>query len=167
MKISVTQAIGTLANIGVLGGIVLLVLELSQTQEIVRAQTRTDVSQGAIDVLNSRADTAELWTRAATVQGYRDLSDADQFRLNNLASAEIRYHQNVYYQYKLGLYDEAEFEAQRNALRNAYSNRVVAFNFCGSRSMLSPDFVAEIERLLTVWDCEDAARFVAGRPTAN
>ncbi len=48
-KINVGQTVGILANVGVIAGIVFLVFELQQNREMMRAQTRNELSMGAMD----------------------------------------------------------------------------------------------------------------------
>ena len=48
------------ANIGVLIGIILLLVELNQNSTMMRAQTRFEVSQGIVDLLNLSASNEQL-----------------------------------------------------------------------------------------------------------
>jgi hypothetical protein len=153
-KIDLGQTITILSNIGVLIGIVLLVFELNQSRQMMRAQTRTEIAQGSIDALNLRGtngDVRDLWERASSEDG---LPETERGQFSLLVSAVFRYHENVHYQYRLGLYDEAEFDAQRNAWRGIYNQRGPAIVWCRNRNTFSPDFVAEINDLMTEFDCE-------------
>jgi hypothetical protein len=49
------------ANVGVLVGIILLVFELSQNREMMRAQTRNEISRVEMDLLGLTAANRELW----------------------------------------------------------------------------------------------------------
>ncbi len=48
------------ANLGVLAGIILLVFELEQNREIMRAQTRNEVSAQVVGLLSQVATDSEL-----------------------------------------------------------------------------------------------------------
>ncbi len=69
--------------------------------------------------------------------------------------AELRYHENVHYQYRHGLYDEEEYRAHRAQWSNfVFQQKGRVAMFCATRPGLSPEFVAEIEGLLTTYKCE-------------
>ena len=59
---------------------------------------------------------------------------------------EFRYHENAFYQYEQGLYEEPEYLAQRETWKNlVYSQPHKVNVWCSVRSGFSPRFVAEIE----------------------
>ena len=69
--------------------------------------------------------------------------------------AQLRYHENVHYQYRNGLYEEAEFSAQRDYWRNnVFHSEGFVEVWCSVRLGFSPEFVAEINALLTTYRCE-------------
>ena len=105
------------ANIGVLIGIILLLIELNQTQEIARAEIRNEIYQGLTNSLSlvSR-DEAELLARANAGEA---LSPADIILLSRRSESIHRYWENANYQYEIGLYDETEYSAHRFTIRNA------------------------------------------------
>jgi len=148
-KIDFGQAITVLANIGVLLGILLLVYELSQNRAMMEAQTRTALQQGFNEwIYNANAD---LETSSLDMRGNRgdELTEEERVRYTRLRLALLRYYENVHYQYRIGLYDEEEFAAQREAWRRVTINNSGTRDlFCGSRSVFSPYFVAELEGLL-------------------
>lgn len=103
------------ANIGVLIGIVLLLIELNQNQEIARAQTRNEISLGVTGVLSILdRDLAEILVRANAGE---ELQPADQILISRWSEALLRYWENSNYQYEIGLYDEAEYSAQKIIIR--------------------------------------------------
>ena len=55
-KIDLGQTIGVLANIGVLIGILLLVYELSQNRQMMKAQTRNEIAQSTYELLTLSID---------------------------------------------------------------------------------------------------------------
>jgi len=48
-KIDLGQTLTILANVGVLAGILLLVFELNQNREMMRAQTRSELASSLVD----------------------------------------------------------------------------------------------------------------------
>jgi len=61
----------------------------------------------------------------------------------------FRYWENVHYQYRMGLYDEMEFEKQKIAWDEYINaNERTAEYWCSVRHMFSPMFAAELDSLL-------------------
>jgi hypothetical protein len=152
-KIPIGQLLQLLGNAGVIVGIVLLVFELNQNQRMMQAQTRAALSQETADDLFRFSETeglAELWFRGA--QG-GELTDLEQLRFNQFVISRMRRQENVQYQFRMGLYDESEYEAQTNGWRRLYAMPGVAAVFCERRSNFSPQYVAEIEDLMEA-SCE-------------
>ena len=142
------------ANIGVLIGIILLIVELDQNREAVQAQTRADLSQGIVDLMGLVASNDELASIRRRIDLGEVATEDEQYRYDLITRAFVRYWENVHYQYRQGLYDDAEFAAHREAIRDyfAYSRSIVAF-WCANRHGMSREFVKEIDSLLTTYKC--------------
>ena len=154
-KLDFGQTLGLLANLGVLIGILLLVYELSQNREMMRAQTRAALSQSLMDM------TFQLLVDDTVVDIlYRGrlgepLTDLERGRYRGLANIQFRYQENVHYQYRLGLYDDEEFAAQRETWKEqVYRNKGLVEVWCTKTARYSPEFEAEINSLLTIHKCE-------------
>jgi hypothetical protein len=143
-----TRVVTLAANIAVLVGVGLIVFELRQTREMMRAQTRNDMAVQLIDLLRDVSLNPDL----AHVMGLGNAEaemTADQTRqFNNRANAMFRYYENVHYQYRHGLYDESEFATQQEAWRNFMTNPGYARVWCGVRQSFSPDFMRSNDQLL-------------------
>ena len=148
-KIDLGQTLTILANLGVVVGILLLVYELSQSRAMMEAQTRATVAQGFNDwIYNVSADqeTVNLMSRGDRSE---ELTDEEAARYLNFKIAQLRYYENVHYQYRMGLYAQEEFSAQREAWRRVtLNNKGTRDFFCSRRPVLVPEFVDEIENLL-------------------
>jgi hypothetical protein len=67
----------------------------------------------------------------------------------------FRYFENVHYQYRVGLYDEAEFERQRLAWANYMNGSARAPGvWCRYQHLVSAEFAAELNALLISDPCE-------------
>jgi len=143
------------ANIAVLLGILLLVFELQQNRDMMLAQTRNEISSKLIDMqmtVASNPQMADMLIRARTGE---ELTPGERFQFQNRNVAMYKYWENVQYQYRLGLYDENEYKAQRDAWRNyVNSSKAVADIWCIIRTTSSADFVAEVDPLLTEYSCD-------------
>ncbi len=142
------------ANLGVLVGIILLVIELNQNRDLMRAQTRNDLSVGIITLLTQTANNSTLSDIMNRGDAGEELTATEyrQYLFNNLAF--YRYYENVHYQYRQGLYDEGEFTRQKKAWKNYAAGAKTAVKiWCERRSHFSPEFAAEFNALLTNNQC--------------
>jgi len=162
------------ANVAVLAGILLLIVELSQSREQMRAQTRHELAMGIVDLLQTPAANPQL--ADVLLRGVRGeaLTPVETFQFELRTNALFRYWEDVHYQFRLGLYDDVEFERQRDAWNASmsHSERSQAY-WCRVRELYSPEFTAEMDGLLeapcgserAATDAE-AIRELAGRYTA-
>jgi hypothetical protein len=98
-KIDLPQAMGLLANFGVLVGIILLVYELNQNREMVRAQTRNEISRTVIEMGQFWSDdaTGELLERNARGDA---LTSVEQRKMSLFFNNWFRLWENMHYQYR-------------------------------------------------------------------
>lgn len=142
------------ANLGVLIGLLLLVLELNQSREMMRAQTRHEIATGIVDLLlipASNEQLADLMYRAETGG---ELTPQELFQFTMRTNALFRYWEDVHYQYRVGLYDEIEFTKQREAWAAALkrSNGMRVY-WCEVRALYSPEYMSEMDALLPEPGC--------------
>lgn len=142
------------ANVGVLIGIVLLLIELNQNETMMRAQTRTELSNGIVEVLSMSASNPQLAGLIRRADDGEELSAEELLQFEHRSFALFRYLENLNYQYRLGLYDEQEYSAQRNAW-GSYLNRSKAavMVWCDYRLTVSPEFRAEVDSQLQRHTC--------------
>ena len=147
-KSELTSTVGVLANFGVLIGIVLLVAELRQNQALMRAQTRNNIAETAISLGFEQATSSELLAVQLKATSGEVLTELENLRWRVFQTSEWRYRENVYYQYRNGLFDEVEYLAQREAWRRIVNSPPVRVFWCGRTDVQSPYFVSEINQLL-------------------
>ncbi len=154
-KIELGQTLTILANVGVLAGILLLVFELSQNREMMTAQTRNEISQGAIELLTLAINDVSFQNVIRRGQFGEELSEDEQWQFNRYQQGWLRYWENVHYQYRIGLFDETEFAYQKATWAGSLSiHPGIVKHWCERRVGFSPEFVAEIDGLLTIYQCE-------------
>ena len=144
----------TLANLGVITGIILLVFELGQTRDLMRAQTRHLLATSIVEhllVLVENPQLASVMRRGDAGEG---LSPDESYQYRVRSRALFRYWENVHYQYREQLYDEVEFASQRDSWA-AYlgASSRVATAWCGMRTEFSPEFRAELDGVLSTFLC--------------
>lgn len=137
------------ANIGVLIGIILLIVELEQNREMIRAQTRNDISQQLSNRLLLVASNNQLNSVTLRAASGEELTAEEQRQAYLYVVANLRGWENMHYQYRQGMFDEAEFEAEKSAWQFVMSrNKGFADVWCMTRQNFSSLFVAEIESLI-------------------
>jgi len=142
------------ANLGVLVGLLLLIVELQQNRDMMRAQTRHEMSAGIVDLLQTAANNEQLADVLLRGVSGEALTPTEMFQFEMRTNALFRYWEDVHYQYRVGLYDDAEFEKQREAWRASLMRSQLSRDYwCRVRTQYSPDFAAELDSLLTASSC--------------
>lgn len=148
-RIELGQALGILANFGVLIGILLLVYELGQNRQMMRSQARSAISDTLVSIVFGEAMNegfAEISVKARTGE---QLSPVELERFESYQIALWRYRENVHYQYRNGLYEPSEYEPQRDTWQEIVNgNPLVREIWCNRRARASEEFVTEIDGLL-------------------
>ena len=149
-KIDLRQIIGILANVGVLAGILLLAYELNQNRQMMEAQTRHELSASISDQLLAVAASAEFNNFIYRVETGEPITEEERRRYWGFAFARLRTWEDAHYQYRIGLYDEAEFAAQREGWRGFLAQSPGMREFWDQfRETFSPEFAAEIDVLIS------------------
>jgi hypothetical protein len=105
-----------IAQLGVVAGLLFLALELKQNTALMRAQTRSEVTQSILDIIASGRHPGVVQANLRRESG-DTLSAEDWYFLKNQANATLRLWENTYYQYTAGLFDDAEFQADQEVWR--------------------------------------------------
>ncbi len=151
------QWLGVAANLGALVGLLLVVVQLRQNRDLMRAQVRHELASGATNVLLQTAVNPQLASvmRRANAGDSLTLDEAVQFR--SRSNALLRYAEDVHYQFRQGLYDEEEFTRQKRAWKLSF-DRSQAFSryWCEVRELYSPRFAATMDSLLPAGMCPPA-----------
>lgn len=148
-KLEFGQTFNLLANLGVLVGLLLLVFELSQTRQMMEAQTRHELSQGIIDQGIAVATDRELAELIEKAQTGKLNSRAEEIQWNWWLIARVRYWEDVHYQYRLGLFDQAEFESQLKSFAENFERPEMSEWWSRRKFGYSPDFVSAMDELIS------------------
>ncbi|MHC4241205.1 MAG: hypothetical protein ACYSU4_02305 [Planctomycetota bacterium] len=142
------------ANIAVLVGIALIVLELNQNREMMRASTRNEISQGELTLLGSMASNRELLETLLKAGNNEELSDAELFLVTVHSESVFRLWQNVHYQGRNGLYDEEEFKKHIDTMRSVLGDSPwLVYYWCDNSAIYPTVFAAEIDGLTPDGSC--------------
>lgn len=146
--------IGMAANIGALIGLLLVVFQLRQNRDLMRAQIRHELSMGIVDLLMEPASNAQLASILLRAEQGDTLQPEEEFQFRLRSNALLRYWEDVHYQYRQGLYDMVEFTQQKRAWAGALQRSIGLVQYwCEVRTLYSPQFAAEIDSLVPKGAC--------------
>ena len=104
---SVRETFGFLA---VVAGLVFVGMELDQNTGMMRSQTRSEVTQSILTLIEMERHPELVEAHLRRRNG--DTVTAEQrYLLENMANATLRLWENTHYQYSADLFDEEEFQA--------------------------------------------------------
>ncbi len=151
---SVNKWLTLSANIGVVFGLFLLLVELDQNSDLVRAQIHQSRSDTQVARFENRADTehlAPLLEKIVLLGGLANLSSADEltpeelYRLRVFLQGRYWDFDNLFYQYQQGYLDEEYYQfSVSNAIRifSPWFDKFGIFE-----NTRRPSFEAELQRL--------------------
>ena len=146
-KINLGQTINTLANLGVIVGIMFLAIELNQNNQLLKNEARYNLQlsrSGELDDLWRNPDLSELMEKAR--QG-GTLTDGEQRRLRSYVLSRLVRWEWYYEQHRDGLIDQSNLPVA--AWRIFFgSNSWATKYFAEYRDVFSPDFVQFVEHEL-------------------
>ena len=122
---------------------------------MMRAQTRHEMSAGIVELLLIPASNEQLADVMFRANSGEDLTPKELYQFHLRTNALYRYWEDVHYQYRVGLYDDIEFEKQREAWRAHFvgSQRSAQY-WCQVRTLYSPEFASEMDSLQTKESCK-------------
>lgn len=136
------------ANIGVVIGIILLIVELDQNRNMMRAQIRNELARGLSDFLPSITGDREFADALVRSGDGEPLTAAEDLQINAWYDLIFAYWQNVHYQYRHGLYDEGEFSRHTDAIRAVIAENPTSHSYwCRERLYHSVPFMEFMDDL--------------------
>ena len=114
MKISaINEGVSLIANIGVIGSIIFLGLEMQQNTEMMQSQTRNSIVENQLSVYEKMIENPGLFDIADKRSANLDVTNAEGQQLHVFILSQLRIWENEFYQYQIGLYAAEEFEARK------------------------------------------------------
>ena len=92
----VSQSVQLAANVGVILSIAFLAYQIGEQRELMKAQTRIEISSEVIGLLVSEATDEALVSAERRSNDGEELSREDRFRLDRINRAYFRYWENVH-----------------------------------------------------------------------
>jgi hypothetical protein len=141
------------ANVGVVIGLILLVAELNQNSQLVRAQIHQARSDNYVSDMMTIADTEFLlpaYKKLSDAGGISDvaalaaLDETERERIRRFAQARLADYDNLFYQYSLGYLDDGFYQSR---VESSIDRMIAVWEEFGLIEGATPDFVAEIQRI--------------------
>ena len=141
------------ANVGVVVGLALLIFELRQNSDLVRAQIHQARSDNYESFMVAIADTEYFlptYEKFAAAGGPQDISALDVLssiereRSRRYFQGRIGGYDNLYFQYKQGYLDEEFYESR---VVGSVRRLSPLWSELGMLNSVSPSFLSEIERI--------------------
>jgi len=143
------------ANAAVLLGIFLVAIELNQSRQMMRSQTRNEISQATLDLLSYTAMNQNLSDAIVRADRGEELSDTEWFMVGSRNEAVLRHWENIHYQFRQGLYDRSEFDASLATFSSILGNQPALMRkWCLDRTSYSAEYVKQLQALLPPNSCD-------------
>jgi len=110
-KIDFGQTITTLANVGVIAGIVFLAVEIQQNNELLAAQARTARHEIRLDAIQAIYNNPELAEVIRKARSGEPLTSTEEFMVERYQRQMLLNWQFVFVEYQNGLLDEQDLIA--------------------------------------------------------
>lgn len=107
-----------IANLGVIAGIIFLAMELRQNTEMMRAQSRTAMSQDTGNLLTLNVSDASYLGVVDRGLAGEELTAVERTQFRRTYNAWIWHWNNLVYQHRVGLYDDDEYSLQIEIVRD-------------------------------------------------
>lgn len=152
--VRMSSLISLAANIVTVVGLLIVVFQLYQSQRMTRAQTRHELSSTIVTILSDTANNPQLASVMYRGSKGLPLTPVEQFQFEVRSNALLRYWEDVHYQFRMGLYDEEEFDRHRDAwAATIRESKGFVEYWCRVRPLYSPAFANELNRLLPGGAC--------------
>ena len=144
--VDIGQALNTLANVGVILGIVFLAYELRQNTSVARQDAYNSFAQ-TINELNVTISTdvglSELLSQVNHGASRNDFSPAERLRVDMFHLANLRAFESLYQSVNSGIVDNRYFESL--SVVGAFQSPYFLDYWPQARQALSPEFVEYLE----------------------
>ena len=141
------QWLTLIANLGVIAGLIFLIFEVDQTNNMMRAQTRSGISDAIIENITLGIEPRILSAYLKQESG-EALSREEAHLLDQLTNATLGLWENTHYQYRNGLFDTDEFEADLEVWREEMQSPEFKRHWQARSATYSRSFRAEIDKLI-------------------
>ena len=149
MKISaINEGVSLIANIGVIGSIIFLGLEMQQNTEMMQSQTRNSIAENQLSLYQTAIETPELFDIVHRLNSNLDVERTERGQMDWWAFSLLRMWENEFYQHELGLFESDEFEARTNFWKGVLGSDYNLEHWIRSQGSFDPDFRVYLNEII-------------------
>lgn len=127
-------------------GLILVAYELRQNTQMMRAQTRAQITEKVIELFSVNMNDQDYANVLIRGNNLEELSAVEQYQYSRHRNAWASYWVNVAYQHKMGMYDEAEFtQHMANNRSDMETFPGLKIHWCAWRNRASPELIEALE----------------------
>ena len=145
------EIISLIANVGVIGSILFLGLEMRQNTEMIKSQTRDAITEKQMmwyTSLVENEDLAVIWNNSSAEPTILQRGTPEYYRWNFYILENFRMWENEYYQYQQGLFDSSEFEPRLITWAFVLNRPMSIEWWQTAKRSFSPNFVSLMDSLI-------------------
>lgn len=145
------EIISFIANVGVIGSILFLGLEMRQNTEMIKSQTRDAITEKQMmwySSLVENEDLAYIWNTSSTEPTLLQRGTPEYYRWSFYILENFRMWENEHYQYQQGLFDSSEFEPRLITWAGVLNRPMSIEWWQRTQRSFSPDFVSLMDSLI-------------------
>ena len=149
MKISaINEGVSLIANIGVIGSIIFLGLEMQQNTEMMQSRTRNSIVEHQLFQYGRVLDNTEIFDIRQKLNSNLDVTETDRNQFHFYVLSQLRMWENEFYQYQIGLFDADEFEARTNTHRDQLIHKSNVAVWERTKHWFAPDFQSYLNEII-------------------
>lgn len=136
------------ANVGVLVGLFILVLEIQQNRDLAAASLRNDISRQSVELQRTSASEIYGPILYKTIVG-EELTPYEDYIYSTFMTSALEFAENIYFQHQSGLFGtDSEINSVRAQLAFRLQNEFNLAFYQSYRSMLTPEFVRYVDQII-------------------
>jgi len=155
-KIDIGRAVQTTANVGVIVGILILVVEINQNTAAIYAQTSQSRADAALTEAESLYNSEFLPEIFVAIQHKQPLTEVQTFRYQEWLRAFHRIQDNFLQQHRQGLLGDEILRSARQGIAMTFAEDEIARqNWAATKGAYSDDYIAFVDAIFREYSSEN------------
>ncbi|MDA1345238.1 MAG: hypothetical protein O3A07_06920 [Bacteroidetes bacterium] len=147
MNDKVRFVIEIISVLAIVLSLVFLGLEVNQSNTLAKASIRQSLNETDMDVYEMRMDKEAITRAHYKIDTDLPLDDYEQYMMIQFQTFNFRDFDNSFYQYRLGLFDENNWQAYRRIIKKLLEDRYVRIMLENNMSDFSTEFQNELKSI--------------------
>ena len=145
-KIRITIEI--ISALAIVISLVFLGLEVNQSNILAKASIRQSLNETDMDVYEMRLDKEAITRAHYKIDNDLHLDDYEEYMIIQFQTFNFRDFDNSFYQYRVGLFDENNWQAYRRIIKKLLEDKYVRLMLENSFSDFSTEFQNELKSIM-------------------